>query len=349
MRSQSHPCPGKLFITLVSGSWLMVWTFFAPVAPGLPFQSGEFGCISSFLLTCLSCSKVVNGSLFPHDCRACSYRQVFVLTIPQPSVQTFVRTRLSLSLSHVRQLSCSFTREPLMPRCTFDQRSRVGDPKDFPRLTKCIFLVNFCTRCQHNCATVKICFDVWRCTFALTASPEVHFTRSDMCQRFNVISCPPPPIGDTNELRVPGSEGLRTRVGALGLPPRPFTAYAQVLAFLLDVASAWFRRWSYLLACTAARSFALTLLDDCLAAPGVDGSTPSQHAALSTQQHTAHSTIHTAPCGGGGGGGQHIIFYRGNGPFFDRDALLSRSSSSTLLWLFPHLADVSEISDRKFH
>ena len=70
MRSQSHPCPEKLFITLVSGSWLMVWTFFAPVAWGLPFQSGGFGCISSFLLTCLSCSKVVNGSLFHFDCRA---------------------------------------------------------------------------------------------------------------------------------------------------------------------------------------------------------------------------------------------------------------------------------------
>ena len=76
----------------------------------------------------------------------------------------------------------------------------------------------------------------------------------------------------------------------------------------------------------------------------------TQHTAAHSTQHTAHSTystIQTAPCGGGGG--QHIIFYRGNGPFFDRDALLSRSSSSTLLWLFPHLADVSEISDRKFH
>ena len=186
-----------------------------------------------------------------------------------------------------------------------------------------------------------------------------------MCQRLNVISCPPlPPPGDANEecppppLRVPGSEGLRTRGGCAGPAAPPVhglcPSFGSQLALLLDVASAWFRRWSFLLACTAAGSFALTILDDCLAAPGVDGSTPSQHTALSTQQHTAHSTIHTAPCGGGGGGGEGeegntSFFNRGNGPFFDRDALLSRSSSSTLLWLFPHLADVSEISDRKFH
>ena len=135
--------PGKLFITLVSGSWLIVWTFFAPVARGLPFQSGEFRCISNFLLTCLSCSMVVDGSfsLFPHDCRACSYRQIFVLAIPQPSVQTFVRKTVVFVLVPCSPIVVLVHSRTSNAKFSFYQFSRVNNPKNFPQLTKCIFLV----------------------------------------------------------------------------------------------------------------------------------------------------------------------------------------------------------------
>ena len=46
-----------------------------------------------------------------------------------------------------------------------------------------------------------------------------------------------------------------------------------------SVQAAWLHRWRCLLACTAARSFALSLLDT--AAPGVDGDLPSMQDVLS--------------------------------------------------------------------
>ena len=48
--------------------------------------------------------------------------------------------------------------------------------------------------------------------------------------------------------------------------------------------AAWLRRWSAMLACAAARAFALSLLDrDCSA--GVDGPTPSMHEVLGDSRH----------------------------------------------------------------
>ena len=106
-------------------------------------------------------------------------RQVFVLSFSG----TFVSPRRSLSLSQVRQLSCTFTRVPQMFGCTFDQSSRVNDPDELPRFWRSIFLVDFRARGQHHCSSMKLPFDVWSCTLAFTASPEVRFvTRSEMCQ-----------------------------------------------------------------------------------------------------------------------------------------------------------------------
>ena len=46
----------------------------------------------------------------------------------------------------------------------------------------------------------------------------------------------------------------------------------------------WMRRWSSILACAAARAFALSLLDrDC--STGVDGHTPSVHEVLGDSRH----------------------------------------------------------------
>ena len=48
--------------------------------------------------------------------------------------------------------------------------------------------------------------------------------------------------------------------------------------------AAWMRRWSSILACAAARAFALSLLDrDC--STGVDGHTPSVHEVLGDSRH----------------------------------------------------------------
>ena len=48
--------------------------------------------------------------------------------------------------------------------------------------------------------------------------------------------------------------------------------------------AAWLRRWSAMLACAAARAYALSLLDrDCSA--GVDGPTPSMHEVLGDSRH----------------------------------------------------------------
>ena len=71
------------------------------------------------------------------------------------------------------------------------------------------------------------------------------------------------------------SDEARSFLGALA------TAKARSAPPLLQhsVRAAWLHRWRCLLACTAARSFATSLLDT--AAPGVDGDVPSMHDVLS--------------------------------------------------------------------
>ena len=185
----------------------------------------------------------------------------------------------------------------------------------------------------------------------MTASPEVHFTRSDMCQRFNVISCPPPPIGDTNELRFPGSEGLRTRVGALGLPPRPFTANAQVLGL------SWPFYWTWQAhgsgagpTCLHARQHVRLLSLSWTIVSQLQGWTgqpllSTQHSAHSSTQHTAQFTQHPA------GGGEERAAHH----FLPWQRSVFRSRCSLEPFFFIHVSLVVSIpcrcfrSDRKFH
>ena len=71
------------------------------------------------------------------------------------------------------------------------------------------------------------------------------------------------------------SDEARTFLGSLA------RAKARSAPLLLrhSVRAAWLHRWRCLLACTAARSFALSLLDT--TAPGVDGDIPSMQDVLS--------------------------------------------------------------------
>ena len=60
----------------------------------------------------------------------------------------------------------------------------MSDPDDLSQFSGPVFFIDFRARRQHRCSSVKPAFDVWSRTFALTASPEVHFVaRSEMCQR----------------------------------------------------------------------------------------------------------------------------------------------------------------------
>ena len=110
------------------------------------------------------------------------HRQVFILSFAQPSIQNFVGPRQSLCLSHVRQLSCSFTRVPQLFKRAFDQSSRVSDPDDFSRFSGFVFFIDCRARRQHHSSSVKPAFDVWSRAFAFASSPEVHFVaRPQMC------------------------------------------------------------------------------------------------------------------------------------------------------------------------